>query len=234
MVINSEEIEKIKQGQLLGGGKIGEVFKLNENAYKIFKSNELQVSQKSLEALVKIKNNSFVFPKEMIYDKEEKLIGYEMNFINGEKLTEVISGIEIEKLLAKLEELEIDTRELSKEGVVLTDAHQDNYFWNNKEEKIQVIDTDYFTVVEQNTQNSNMSKMSGELDKIIGMKSLPLNSYIKNNKGLFEQIKNITKESDEQGILRIGQIIKSIKEEAEKEFGKEFITLGEIKEQLVE
>ncbi len=178
MIIDKENIENKKH---LGSGKMADVYRDEENnkALKIYKEGENvpRIEPKLLE----MENDGFVFPEELVYDKEDNLVGYSMEYVDGTELMSCIDNLSLDKIQDCISELEKEVDDVSENGVTMFDSHEGNYFWDKENEKIKIIDTELYNVVENKSVESNRRNVDETLGVVIGLDKGSLSTYINNN-----------------------------------------------------
>ena len=187
-----------------------------------------------LQQLVGIKSNLCVFPNEILEDNDGNLLGYSMNFVPGRKMKDIIAMLPFEQLQSVIEKAEHDVREISKQGIMFDDMHDDNVMWNEESQKIQIIDTDFFKRTENNTNlnNINYQRFARTIQYMIDSR---INRYgkIENEELIpFYDLTSLKNKDGKQ--LSINEYISNLKSSIENEFEKQFNNLNEIEMALQE
>ena len=99
-----------------------------------------------------------------------------MDFVSGRKMKDIISMLPFEQLQSVITKAEQDVEEISKQGIIFEDMHDDNVMWNEETQKIQIIDTDFFKRTEDNLNlnNTNYRRFAGIIQYMIDSK---INQY---------------------------------------------------------
>ena len=232
--INAKKIEKLEK---IGEGKCANIYINGSTVYKILKKDtdsKRFYSKEMLQQLVGIKSNLCVFPNEILEDNDGNLLGYSMNFVPGRKMKDIIAMLPFEQLQSVIEKAEHDVREISKQGIMFDDMHDDNVMWNEESQKIQIIDTDFFKRTENNTNlnNINYQRFARTIQYMIDSR---INRYgkIENEELIpFYDLTSLKNKDGKQ--LSINEYISNLKSSIENEFEKQFNNLNEIEMALQE
>lgn len=228
-IISIDEINGLKK---IGEGKFADVYKNGQQAYKILKDKpdtERFYSRESLEKIVGIKSDICIFPNKLLQDEKGNFIGYSMDFIEGEKLKNKIKDIPLLELQQAFQNAEDSIRKISENGIMFDDLHYDNIMWNEKEKKIQIIDTDFFKKTDR-PQERNMSKFDTSISNILSDYIDKYGVMVDEELISFYDIYSFQKEDDER--LWPSEYIMKIKNKIESDFDRKITTLGEIEECL--
>ena len=149
-------------------------------------------------------------------------------------MKDIISMLPFEQLQSVITKAEQDVEEISEQGIIFEDMHDDNVMWNEETQKIQIIDTDFFKRTEDNLNlnNTNYRRFSGVIQYMIDSK---INQYGKTeNEELipFYNLANLKTKNGKQ--LSINEYISNLKSIIENDFGRQFNNLNEIEEVLKE
>lgn len=217
---------ELKKKTLLGAGKMAEVYKDTGRVFKIYKG-ESPIGEGAIEKLSKLNDDRFIFPDELIYGKDGDFIGYTMPYINGEGILGVVDKFGFEELYSDLDELKKSIISISNKGIAMSDAHEGNYFYDKDENKIKIIDTDFYVQTESECQESNLNRNDDTLRTILGINKEVLKTYINNNDEIQSYIECATSKLGKRPDAV--QLMKKIQEVAESEFGRTFENIGELK-----
>lgn len=136
------------QLELIGQGANSTVYKISEiEVYKDLTTSLDYLGD--LELLKEIVHPSFVFPNKLFYDKD-KIIGYTMDYVDGNKLTEIDDSINFETFMNILNDFEKAIYELTQQNIKIDDISIDNLLLT-KDNKLIAIDTDLYSY--NNTYN---------------------------------------------------------------------------------
>lgn len=227
--VSKEEIQGLEK---IGEGKCADIYKKGKQVYKILKEksdSKKFYSKEMLEKILGIKSDICVFPNEILEDSDGNLLGYSMDFVEGEKFQMAIRSMPFEELQLALQEAEDNIKKISEQGVIFNDMHSDNLMWNEESKKIQIIDTDFFKKTDQPTERNILKfdlAIQNMLYEFIGKYG------ITENEGLvpFYGISSFTSKNGKR--LLPSEYIIEIKKNMERDFGVEFSNLGEVEEKL--
>lgn len=225
-------LEEILKLEKIGEGKCASIYKKGREVYKILntKSDSIKFYNKEMiEKLVGIKSDICVFPNEILEDNDGNLLGYSMDYVKGEQFKTKIKDLTFEELQNIFKESEENIEKTSEQGILFDDMHFDNIMWDEENEKIRIIDTDFFKKTDE-PQKRNISKFNSAIQDMlysyIAQYGITVNEELKS----FYNISDLTYE-DEKRLLP-SQYIMKIKHTMEKDFGKEFKNLGEVEKDL--
>lgn len=230
-LITQEEFEKIKKLDKIGEGKCANLYRNDNDVYKIIKQDAKKIYGKGIEALVGLKSEICVFPKELLRDNENGFVGYVMDYVPGTKLKNVFSKIPFKQLQQIIDKAQTGIEDLSEQKIIFEDMHYDNMMWDDEDKSIKIIDTDFFKLSDdiliEELKKSNLSKFNRQMETIIGLEDYTLKKYLSRNK----EYKEFYKESNNnRGKLNVCELIEKIKKIAERDFGTEFNSISEIVE----
>lgn len=236
-VISKEEVKIIEKFEEIGSGACATLYKNGDKVYKIIKDNARGLYRKeSLEKLAGIKSKICVFPKEILKSESGLDIGYIMDFVSGRKMREVCENLSFKQLQQAITDAERAIEELAEQGIIFDDMHFDNMMWDEKEECIKIIDTDFFKVAEEigieQLKKANIAKFNTQMETLIGIRDGGLAQYLNRNSDYIQFYKQWFKRGlmgEQQSSYELIDKIKSI---AEKDFKTEFTCLSEIVEKL--
>lgn len=232
--MSPERIEKLEK---IGEGKCANIYRNGNIVYKIFKKNSDSItfySKEMLQQLVGLKSSLCIFPSKILYDNNDNLLGYSMDFVNGRKMKDIIAMLPFELLQAAITKAEYDVVELSKQNIMFNDIHDDNIMWNEETQSIQIIDTDFFRKISNNPNlnNINYQKFSITLQCMINSRICQYG--ITKHKELIPFYDSIRFNPKDVKTLSINEYISNLKAVIENDFGKQFNNLSEIEMALQE
>ncbi len=235
-LIKPKELAEIENKEKIGFGKCANLYKKNNEVYKIIKqdADAKNMYGKGIEALVGLKSEICIFPKELLTDNENGFIGYVMDYVPGTKLKNIFSKISFNQIQQIIGKAETGIDSLSEQKIVFEDMHYDNMMWDDEDNSIKIIDTDFFRLADdmsiEEIKESNLSKFNGAMETIIGLKDYTLEKYLSRNKEYKEFYKEWHNRDVKGQKLKLCELIETIKKIAEKDFGTEFNSISEIVE----
>lgn len=153
----NQDLIREKYTKFMQGGE-GIVYKNNNELIKIYHKENLDSKHedklKLLQALKNIPNT--MLPKELVYNKDNHLIGFTMNFVEDsitleayfrKIITRQITPCRIDLINICLNLISI-TKKLHKEAVFVGDWNLKNILINPKSLEVNIIDTDSFQIGE--------------------------------------------------------------------------------------
>lgn len=233
-VITQEEFEKIKKLDKIGAGKCADLYRNDNEVYKIIKQDAKKMYRKDIEALVGLKSEICVFPKELLRDNENDFVGYLMDYVPGTKLKNIFSKIPFKQIQQIIDKAQTGIERLSEQKIIFDDMHYDNMMWDDEDKSIKIIDTDFFKLADdisiEELKKSNLSKFNRGMETIIGLEDYTLKKYLSRNKEYKEFYKEWHDRNVKREKLNVCELIEKIKKIAEKDFGTEFNSISEIVE----
>lgn len=233
-VIKPEELAEIENKEKIGFGKCANLYKKNNEVYKIIKQDAKKMYGKGIEALVGLKSEICVFPKELLRDNENGFVGYVMDYVPGTKLKKIFPKIPFKQIQQIIDKAQTGIEELSEQKIIFEDMHYDNMMWDDEDKSIKIIDTDFFELADdisiEELKKSNLSKFNRGMETIIGLEDYTLEKYLSRNKEYKEFYKEWHDRNVKREKLNVCELIEKIKKIAEKDFGTEFNSIYEIVE----
>ena len=141
-------LSKIKSLQEIGEGSQGICY-LDKNSnfiYKIYYDYldgcECNYDYQNIMQFSDIKNNTYVFPKDVICVNDE-IIGYIEPYVNSKDLTSIdLLKVSLDKLIYNINKVRTDIELISERGVLTFDVMYNTLYKN----KFSVIDTDEYVI----------------------------------------------------------------------------------------
>lgn len=180
---------ELSQMQELGRGACSIVYKygtdfvikaLNEKGIELHNENEFS-------SIIGIENSTCVFPKNRV-EIDGSFRGYTMDYVQGVPLHEVIKKIDIPTLISAIKNVESDLKQLSSEKVLFQDLNQGGIMWDEAENRIKIIDTDFFekneTITEEQCYSANITSFNSMIEMELGIlngQGVKLSEYLQNN-----------------------------------------------------
>ena len=136
--ITTEELKEIENSKKVGAGKCADLYKKNEEVYKLIKQDAKRLYSKTIESLIGIKNRTCVFPNDLLVDENNQLIGYTMDYVQGTKLKDIFSQIPFEQMKEIINQAELGITEISENKILFDDFHFENMMWDSEEKCIKI------------------------------------------------------------------------------------------------
>lgn len=166
-------IDKISKLQCLGRGACATVYRYDDNfVIKIFNEKGLELhDEESFSALVGVKNETCVFPKSLV-EVDGNFQGYAMQYIEGTELHNVARKLDFSKIIEAIQKVEEDLKTLASDKILFQDLNQGGIMWSN-EEKIKIIDTDFFQkkedITEEQVYSHNIESFNTMIEMELGI-----------------------------------------------------------------
>ena len=112
---------------------------------KVVFKNGLNLKIEILEKLSNIYTNFFIFPKKLVYSKDNILIGYIMDYVDGVTIKNLNRSFDMSKYLNDIKRLEYEISMITLYNVSIIDAGINNVIFDNND-NIKIIDTDFYNV----------------------------------------------------------------------------------------
>lgn len=143
--MDTSKLKKLPNGK----GTFGECYIIDDKTlYKKFYSlgNEIYPFEKDyFDTFKGIKNDSFVFPKE-IYTKGDYTIGYTMDFIHADSLSNLKLDFSITDFIYALDILKEDLKRINNQNIIIDDINSNNILYDGL---FHIIDIDLFAQGEE-------------------------------------------------------------------------------------
>ena len=120
----------------IGKGACADIYKYADKALKVLnESGKAMANLQETSKLVGIKNDTFVFPEEMLISADGKVTGYILELVNGEEFIDdnIIKNIDFDTLKETISKVEQDLQQLSSNKVVCDDLNHKNIMWDSKQ-----------------------------------------------------------------------------------------------------
>lgn len=120
----------------IGKGACADIYKYADKALKVLnESGKAMANLQETSKLVGIKNDTFVFPEEMLISADGKVTGYILELVNGEAFIDdnIIKNIDFDTLKETISKVEQDLQQLSSNKVVCDDLNHKNIMWDSKQ-----------------------------------------------------------------------------------------------------
>lgn len=180
---------ELAQMQELGRGACSIVYKygtdlvikaLNEKGIELHNEDEFS-------SIVGIENSTCIFPKNRV-KIDGFFKGYTMDYVQGVPLHEIIKKIDIPTLISAIKKVESDLKQLSSEKVLFQDLNQGGIMWDEEENRIKIIDTDFFEkneiIEEEQCYGANITSFNSMIEMELGIingQGTKLSEYLQNN-----------------------------------------------------
>ncbi len=124
----------------LYSGRNGTCYLTEDN--EVFKHIETP-NEESLKSLTKLNSNSFVFPKKLVYNKNGKLVGYIMDYVNGTTIKNMSGSTRMDYYRNGISQIENDIAILTNYKLHIIDAGVNNIMIDS-ESNLKIVDTDFY------------------------------------------------------------------------------------------
>ena len=139
VLVEKKVLEDIKKTSPIGGGFESKCYRYQNNQIiKIFSIPKTNILFDDIE------EERIAFPKEIWFDKDSnRLVGYTMNFLNGEDLT---LGFKKNLSLEELKQVYLNTKELFEKYkfIYMRDINLKNLLYDYDKNQINIIDTSFW------------------------------------------------------------------------------------------
>ena len=184
--LNSNELSQMHK---LGRGACSIVYKYGPDlVIKVLNEKGIELhNEEEFSRLVGIENSTCVFPKNKV-EIDGIFKGYTMDYVQGVPLHEIIKKIDIPTLISAIKKVENDLKQLSSEKVLFQDLNQGGIMWDEAENRIKIIDTDFFekneTIKEEKIYSANITSFNSMIEmelEIINGQGTKLSEYLQSN-----------------------------------------------------
>ncbi|MEG1146569.1 MAG: hypothetical protein RSE21_03970 [Bacilli bacterium] len=143
--------KKLNIENYITDGSEGTIYEYNNKVIKIFfrDNDNFSNKHKKIEILSKMELDNFIFPKKLVYNKNEEFIGYMMEKVNF-RYNNIQSAIDNSETLKEkieiLKKLENMIKKAHEKNIVLVDLNFYNFLigWDNE---IYAVDTDNYNIL---------------------------------------------------------------------------------------
>lgn len=180
---------ELAQMQELGRGACSIVYKYGTDlVIKVLNEKGIELhNEEEFSGLVGIENSTCVFPKNRLaIDGNFK--GYTMDYVQGVPLHEIIKKVDISTLISAIKKVENDLKQLSSEKVLFQDLNQGGIMWDESEDRIKIIDTDFFekneNIKEEQCYSANITSFNSMIEMELGIingQGTKLSEYLQKN-----------------------------------------------------
>ena len=209
----------------IGSGSLSTVYIKDDKVIKLFNKSDIIWTnyKEKLSELTNVDSDIFVFPKKLLIENDN-LIGYEMEYISGCPLYNIIKTLSFDDIKLLEKNAEIDIKNDFNKRIKSSDMHEYNLMYDEQNKKIRVLDTDFFEIDKRI-----------EPDVLYQMNLLGIRRNLKSMIGSIF-LKSIGTYSFNQYDDRISasEYLDLINSELSKKFNKEFNDLYEIESCLKE
>jgi len=231
-------IDKVRALPQLGAGACATVYRYNDKALKIFKDTREIPSYEELMQIAGMANGTCIFPEDILQDERGQMVGYIMDYVEGPRLMDSIGQIDIQQLQGAIAKVEQDLQTLAYDKVVFNDFNIGNVMWDNNSQSIKIIDTDFY---QRNTQlapqqvfGHNLGDFNTQVETIIGVMQGDFADYLRESSDFNNFYNQYTMRNYRGENVSINELISVIKSVTEKDFGRQFSTLGEMQQAVQE
>ena len=223
MKLSSDEISKL---QNLGRGACATVYRYDDDlVIKVFNEKGMELHDKeSFSFLVGVKNETCVFPESFV-EVDGNFHGYVMQYIEGTELHNVVKKLDFRKIIEAIQKVEKDLKNLASNKILFQDLNQGGIMWNN-EEKIKIIDTDFFQknedITEEQAYSHNLeafnSMIEMELGILMGQSNIIID-FLQSNEEYNQLYMNYMLSSLKGSNMSVNELLNKAMEIFEYEFG---------------
>ncbi len=141
-----------KQHYVTSGGE-GAIYVKKNTAYKIYQKDSHMIAREKINELSRISDSHIIKPERIILDKNDKPIGYTMNYINDTislcqlftKAFKIRNNIQVNNIVKLVEQFRNSIQHCHDNKILLVDVNELNFLVNNtKFDNIYFIDVDSY------------------------------------------------------------------------------------------
>ena len=127
------DLDKMK---IIGEGKEGIVYKYNNECIKIFNSKRnngelLDINEEKFIFFTKLETNNIILPRKLLYNRQNKIEGYIMPYIELDFDLNNIRSKNINEIISELKQLKKDIDLLNKNDILINDLKYSHLLYNN-------------------------------------------------------------------------------------------------------
>ena len=184
--ITSEELSKMQE---LGRGACSTVYRYNDDlVIKVLNDKGIELhNEENFSDILGIKNDTCIFPQNRV-EVDGLFKGYTMEYIRGIPLHEIIKKLDIQTLISAIQKVEEDLEELSSEKILFQDLNQGGLMWDETQNRIKIIDTDFFekneSIEKEQCYSTNISSFYSMIEMELGLMSAQdteISEYLQKN-----------------------------------------------------
>lgn len=126
------DLDKMK---IIGEGKEGIVYKYNNECIKIFNSKRnngelLDINEEKFIFFTKLETNNIILPRKLLYNRQNKIEGYIMPYIESDFNLSNIRSKNINEIIVELNELKKDIELLNENDILINDLKYSHLLYN--------------------------------------------------------------------------------------------------------
>lgn len=127
------DLDKMK---IIGEGKEGIVYKYNNECIKIFNSKRnngelLDINEEKFIFFTKLETNNIILPRKLLYNRQNKIEGYIMPYIESDFDLNNIRSKNINEIISELKQLKKDIELLNENDILINDLKYSHLLYNN-------------------------------------------------------------------------------------------------------
>lgn len=127
------DLDKMK---IIGEGKEGIVYKYNNECIKIFNSKRnngelLDINEEKFIFFTKLETNNIILPRKLLYNRQNKIEGYIMPYIESDFDLNNIRSKNINEIISELKQLKKDIDLLNENDILINDLKYSHLLYNN-------------------------------------------------------------------------------------------------------
>ena len=238
MKITSEYLGSLEK---IGRGACANVYKYKDKALKVLnESGKAMTNLEETSKLVGIKNDTFVFPEEILTNADGEVIGYILELVDGQAFIDddIIKNIDFNTLKKSILKVEQDLQQLSSNKVICDDLNHKNIMWDLSNGCIKIIDTDSFIVNEDFTEKQiygiNLKQFNEQIELVLGNSGNTKMQVLRNNPKFTEVQKKYVIGQRKGQNPSVTTLIDCLINIAEEQFWRKFNSLQEIEKAIQE
>ncbi len=234
--LSNDEISKL---QSIGEGACSTVYRYNDNlVIKLFNEKGMSLhDEESFSDLMGIKNETCVFPETPV-EANGHFQGYTMQYIEGTELFKVIKDLDLKKVIRAINKVEEDLKTLAIDKILFQDLNQGGIMWSS-EEKIKIMDTDFFQknddITEEEVYSSNLESFNSmiemELGILMGQSNL-VADFLQSNIEYSQLYTKYVLSSLNGNTMSVTELLNKAMKIFEQEFGKVPSSIAEMEKTL--
>lgn len=164
--VNGEKIDIPTNKKPFGYGSEGKLYLVGDKLYKIYNPEALNegfgnkhIYHSSLLSLNDQFKN-FVLPQDLIFNQDGNYVGYVTDLVDGKKNKEGVTGLDWERFISNIRNLEIEVDMLSENRFLLIDLAFHNSIFNKDNGILYMVDPgryrhyNYFSISDYKSRNN--------------------------------------------------------------------------------